>query len=291
MTVNWGLLQLGVFLSTFCAFVAAERLWPRRALAIELISRWSANLGFTVVNAVAGTIVHLVLPIAVVAEAIYVEAHGYGLFPAIGASLWIAVPVTMAALDFSLYAFHVACHKLPLLWRFHRVHHLDLEVDATTAFRAHPFEYIFSQFLKLGVIYALGAPVVAVVAYEILLNVFAMFSHSNIGIAEHSDRWLRRFIVTPDMHRVHHSSYQPETDSNYGVVTPLWDRLFGTYTAATREPQTTMKLGLDEVRGSEAHNLFWLIGSPAVSFDARPAGDEAANTVVPPVTTSLRTPA
>jgi len=97
--------------------------------------------------------------------------------------------------------------------------------------------------------------------------------------------------VTPDMHRVHHSSYQPETDSNYGVVTPLWDRMFGTYTAATREPQTTMKLGLDEVRGREAHNLFWLIGSPAVSFDAQPAGVEAASTVVPSVTTSLRTPA
>ena len=291
MTTNWGLLQFSVFLSIFFALVAAERIWPRRAQAVELVSRWSANMGFTVVNAVTGTIVHFVVPTVVVAEAIYAQAHGYGFFPAIGAPWWIAIPLSLAALDLTLYGYHVACHKLPWLWRFHRVHHLDLEVDATTAFRAHPFEFLSSQFLKLAIVYALGAPAVAVLAYEILLNVFAMFSHSNVRLSETVDRVARLLVVTPDMHRIHHSTYQPETDSNYGVMIPLWDRLFGTYTEAPHEAQTAMKLGLDEVRGRETHNLFWLIACPF--FSLKPVdgtGPARANAPVA-VTHSLHTPA
>jgi sterol desaturase/sphingolipid hydroxylase (fatty acid hydroxylase superfamily) len=293
MTFHWGLLQFGVFLSMFLALVAAERLWPRRARAVELVSRWSANMGFTVVNAVCGTLVHLVIPTIVVAQAIYAEAQGYGLFPALGVPWWIAVPLSLAALDLSLYAFHVACHKVPMLWRFHRVHHLDLDVDATTAFRAHPFECISSQFLKLAVIFALGTPAVAVLAYEIFLNIFAMFSHSNVRLSEQLDRVARRVIVTPDMHRVHHSTYQPETDSNYGVVTPLWDRMFRTYTEEPREGQTTMKLGLEEVRGAETHNLLWLVACPFISFKS--VRDEqiqpGLSVQAGAVTSSLRTPA
>ncbi len=289
MTINWSLLQFSVFLSVFFALVVAERIWPRRTQAIELVSRWSANMGFTVVNAVAGTIAHFVVPMMVVAEALYVQAHGYGLLAAIEAPLWIAIPLSLAALDLALYAYHFACHKLPWLWRFHRVHHLDLEVDATTAFRAHPFEYISSQLIKLGVVSALGTPAVAVLAYEILLNVFAMFSHSNVRLVEALDRAARLLIVTPDMHRIHHSSYQPETDSNYGVVTPLWDRLFGTYTDAPREAQTAMELGLVEVRGRETYNLFWLLGSPFVSF--KPIESSNVPSARLPVTTSLHTPA
>ena len=288
MNFNWGLLQLGVFLSGFCALAAAERLWPRRVLAVELISRWSANMGFTIVNAVTGTLAHFFVPTVVVAEAIYVEAHGYGLLPALGVGFWLALPLSLAALDLSLFGLHVACHKVPALWRVHRVHHIDLEVDATTAFRGHPAEYLASQLCKLGVVYALGAPALAVLAYEILLNVFAMFSHSNVRLGENTDRLLRRFIVTPDMHRVHHSAHQPETDSNYGVVTPLWDRLFGTYMASTREPQETMKLGLDEVRGREAYNLFWLLAAPALSLKSP---QTHATRVELPVTSSLHTPA
>jgi sterol desaturase/sphingolipid hydroxylase (fatty acid hydroxylase superfamily) len=288
MNFHWGLLQFGVFLSMFLALVAAERLWPRRARAVELVSRWSANMGFTVVNAVTGTLVHLVIPTIVVAQAIYAESQGYGLFPAIGMPWWVAVPLTIAALDLTLYGFHFACHKLPWLWSFHRVHHLDLDVDATTAFRAHPFECISSQLLKIGVVYALGTPAIAVLAYELLLNIFAMFSHSNIRLSEGVDRAARRFLVTPDMHRVHHSTYHQETDSNYGVVTPLWDRLFGTYTEAPRDGQTAMKLGLDEVRGRETYNLFWLVAVPFISFKRLKA--QTPGTPVA-VTTSLHTPA
>ena len=289
MTINWGLLQFAVFLSMFATLAIAERIWPRRKRVLELVSRWSANMGFTVVNALTGMAVHLVIPTIAVAAAIYAQENGIGLFPAIDAPLWVAVPLTMAALDLALYAFHVACHKLPLLWSFHRVHHLDLEVDATTAFRSHPFEYVSSQLLKLGVIYALGAPPIAVLVYEILLNIFAMFSHSNVRLSDGIDRGLRWLVVTPDMHRVHHSTYQPETDSNYGVVTPLWDRLFGTYLEAPRDGQTGMAIGLDEVRGREAYNLFWLVAVPFISFKA--LGKSKVETVSLSATTSLRTTA
>ncbi len=301
MTLNWGLIQLCIFLTAFGALVAAEHFWPRRVRSIELVTRWSANMGFTVVNAATGMAMNFFVPFLMVGEALYLQSHGYGLFPAIGVGGWVGIAISCAALDLTLYSLHVATHRVPLLWRFHRVHHVDLEVDATTAFRAHPLEYAISQVSKAATIFLLGAPAIAVVIYEILLNLFAMFSHSNIRLDETTDRALRRLIVTPDMHRVHHSSYQPETDSNYGVVTPLWDRLFGTYTAATREPQTSMKLGLDEVRGREATNLFWLLAYPFMAnkppaFDtpveqmpqirSTPNGGPRAA-----VTTSLHTPA
>src|SRR5689334_40422 len=175
MTFNWNLLQFAVFISMFATLAIAERVWPRRKQMVELVARWSANMGFTIVNAFTGMAMHMVLPMVAVAAAIMAAEEHIGLFPAIDAPWWIAVPVTLAALDVTLYAFHVACHKVPWLWAFHRVHHLDLEVDATTAFRAHPFEFASSQVLKLGVIFALGAPPVAVLAYEILLNISAMF--------------------------------------------------------------------------------------------------------------------
>ncbi|MBI1211717.1 MAG: sterol desaturase family protein [Alphaproteobacteria bacterium] len=288
MTINWGLLQFGVFLSMFATLVVAERIWPRRKQAVELVSRWSANMGFTVVNALTGTVLHLIIPVVAVAAALYAQDHGIGLFPETGTPWWIAAPLSLAALDLTLYAFHVACHKVPWLWSFHRVHHLDLEVDATTAFRSHPFEFLSSQILKLGVIYALGTPAVAVLAYEILLNIFAMFSHSNVRLSDAFDRNARWLVVTPDMHRIHHSTYQRETDSNYGVVTPLWDRLFGTYLAAPRDGQTGMTLGLNEVRGREAFNLFWLVACPFISFKSLGKHEDATQV---PATTSLHTTA
>jgi sterol desaturase/sphingolipid hydroxylase (fatty acid hydroxylase superfamily) len=266
MTINWGLAQLGVFLSAFLALVVAERIWPRRTLSIELITRWSANMGFTVVNAAASAVMRFLAPAAIVGAAFYIQSHGYGLLPATGAPVWVAAVVTFAALDLTLYGLHVACHRVALLWRFHRVHHVDPDVDATTAFRSHPAECLASQLCKLAMIVVLGSPALAVLAYEIVLNAFAMFSHANIRLGEKTDRTLRLFIVTPDMHRIHHSTFQPETDSNYGVVTPLWDRLFATYMTAPKDPQTTMKLGLDELRGREATNLFWLLAYPFISL-------------------------
>ena len=288
MNFNWGLLQFGVFLSMFSALIAAECMWPRRTRSVELVSRWSANMGLTIVNMIAGTAANLIVPTIVMVQAINAESLGWGVLPAIGAPWWIAALVTIAALDLTLYSFHVACHKLPWLWSFHRMHHLDLDVDATTAFRGHPFEVISSHVLKIGVVYALGGPALAVLAYEIVINVFAMFSHSNVRLSEGLDRTMRRFLVTPDVHRIHHSTYQAETDSNYGVVTPLWDRMFGTYTGAPRDGQTEMKLGLEDVRGRETYNLAWLVAVPFISFERLKTKAPAAPVAV---TTSLHTPA
>ena len=291
MTVNWGLVQLGVFLSLFAGLLVVERIWPRRTMSIERVTRWSANMGFIIVNTGTGVVVRLLVPTLMAVEAVYVQGHG--LLPALGVNVWIAGIISVAALDLSLYVLHVATHRIPLFWRFHRVHHVDLEVDATTALRAHPAEFVASLMCKGAVIFVLGAPVMAVLAYEIILNFFAMFTHSNIRLGDEADLALRRVIVTPDMHRIHHSTIQTETDSNYGVVTPLWDRLFGTYTKAPRDPQTTMKLGLDEVRGLEAANLFWLMAYPFMG--QRSVAPEVpsvnASTTRSTVTTSLRTPA
>jgi len=288
MDFNWGLLQFGVFLSMFSLLVAAEFLWPRRARSVELVSRWSANMGLTVVNMIAGTAANFVVPTIVMVQAINAESLGWGILPAIDAPWWLAALVTIVALDLTLYSFHVACHKVPWLWSFHRMHHLDLDVDATTAFRGHPFEVIASHVLKIGVVYALGGPALAVLAFEILINIFAMFSHANVRLSEGFDRVMRLFLVTPDVHRIHHSTYHAETDSNYGVVTPLWDRMFGTYRDAPRDGQTEMKLGLDEVRGRETYNLPWLVAVPFISFERIKPTAPAAPVAV---TTSLHTTA
>jgi sterol desaturase/sphingolipid hydroxylase (fatty acid hydroxylase superfamily) len=285
--INWALVQFSVFVATFGVLLAAERFWPRRVAAVETVPRWSANLGFTLANTAASQILRFVSSGIAVVLAAHADIKGYGLFAASEAPWWLAVPLSMAALDLTLYTYHLACHKFSWLWSFHRVHHLDLEVDATTAFRAHPFEFVSSQLLKAGAIYALGAPIAAVIAYEITLNVFAMFSHSNLRLSERLDRIARVLVVTPDMHRIHHSSYQPETDSNYGVVTPLWDRLFGTYLEAPRDGQLGMQLGLEEVRDGRTHNLLWLIICPFLSF--KPG--KRAQVPATAVTTSLRTPA
>lgn len=223
--------------------------------------RWVANLGLVAVDT---GILRLVFPLAAVGAALTANARGWGLFNTIEAPPWLAVAITLIALDLAIYAQHVAFHKIPLLWRLHRVHHTDTALDATTGLRFHPIEIIASMLFKIALVFALGAPALAVVAFEVLLNALAMFNHANVYLPPRVDRALRRLIVTPDMHRVHHSIHRDETDSNYGFNLSIWDRLFGTYRAQPRDGHEAMALGIDAFRAPTDGALIRLLIQPFV---------------------------
>jgi sterol desaturase/sphingolipid hydroxylase (fatty acid hydroxylase superfamily) len=203
------------------------------------------NLGVVVIDTI---LVRLTYPIAAVGLALLAEQNGWGLFNLFDVSVWVAVLVSVVALDFAIYLQHVLFHAVPALWRLHRMHHADLGFDVTTGLRFHPIEILLSMGIKMGVVVALGPPAVAVLLFEVILNATAMFNHSNIRIPEGIDRVLRLVVVTPDMHRVHHSVIRSETDSNYGFNLPWWDRLLGTYTAEPKGGHEGMTIGFEQFR-------------------------------------------
>jgi sterol desaturase/sphingolipid hydroxylase (fatty acid hydroxylase superfamily) len=190
------------------------------------------------------------------------EARGWGLFNGMEAPFWLAFIASLLLLDLIIYAQHVVFHKIPLLWRLHRMHHTDLDFDVTTALRFHPLEIVLSMLIKLAVVILLGAPAVAVMVFEVILNATAMFNHGNVGLPPWLDQRLRWLLVTPDMHRVHHSVLVEETDSNFGFNLPWWDRLFGTYRDQPREGHTGMTIGLDYFRDEWATRLDRLLLQP-----------------------------
>lgn len=255
------LIRLGSFLGVFALIAAWELVAPRRAQAVPRARRWPSNLSIVVLNAV---MLRLVLPISAVGLAITVEAQGGGLLNALVVPGWIAVPVAFVLLDLAIYLQHVLFHSLPVLWRLHRMHHADVEFDVTNGLRFHPLEMLLSMFIKFAVIAAIGAPVAAVLAFEVVLNVAAMFNHGNIALPPGVDRVLRRLIVTPDMHRVHHSSLPEETHSNFGFNLSCWDRWFGTYLPQPRDGHTEMELGLAMFREPTWQRLDKLLIQPWV---------------------------
>jgi sterol desaturase/sphingolipid hydroxylase (fatty acid hydroxylase superfamily) len=222
-------IRLGVFLGVLLVLLALERLVPWRREHPLGMRRWPANLGLALIGAL---LVRAVVPAAAVGAALWAEARGLGLLPALGAPGWVAVPLSILLLDLLIYWQHRLTHAVPLLWRLHRVHHADPELDATSALRFHPVEILLSMALKMGAVVALGAPPVAVLAFEVLLNATALFNHAAIALPPRLERALRLVLVTPDMHRTHHSEVLAETDSCYGFCLPWWDRLFGSYRAA-----------------------------------------------------------
>lgn len=232
---------------------------PRRILSLPRIRRWPANLGIIVVDSV---VVRLVFPVLAVGVAGLAEARGWGLLPWLNAPAGLAFIASLLLLDLAIYAQHVAFHKAPLLWRLHRMHHTDLDFDVTTALRFHPLEIVLSMLIKLAVVLLLGAPAVAVLLFEVILNATAMFNHGNVGLPPALDRILRWMVVTPDMHRVHHSVRPEETNSNFGFNLPWWDRLFGTYRDQPRDGHTGMTLGLDYFRDRRATRLDGLLLQP-----------------------------
>ncbi len=234
-------LRLGVFFGILLVMALWEVLAPRRALVVSKPRRWFSNLGIVSLNSL---LLRLLLPMTAVAFAVYARQQSWGVFNHFAVPGWLAFVGSVVLLDMAIYLQHVMVHAVPTLWRLHRVHHADRDFDVTTGARFHPLEIILSMGIKLSVISLLGPPAVAVVVFEVLLNAMSMFNHSNVRMPGWLDRTLRTLLVTPDMHRVHHSIEDHETNSNFGFNLSLWDRVFGTYKDQPDAGHTNMIIGI-----------------------------------------------
>jgi sterol desaturase/sphingolipid hydroxylase (fatty acid hydroxylase superfamily) len=259
LLTNEPLIRLTVFAGIFAAMAAWEILAPRRDQRLGRGRRWPGNIGIVALDAI---LVRLVFPTSAVGLALVAEVRGWGLFHALNLPAWVSVLLAVAALDLAIYLQHVLFHAVPALWRLHRMHHADLEIDVTTGARFHPIEILLSMGLKLGVVAALGAPAVAVLAFEVLLNATSIFNHSNVRMPAGLDRVLRWVVVTPDMHRVHHSIVVRETNSNFGFNVPWWDRLFGTYRDQPAAGHEAMTIGIEQFREPAEQRLDRMLTQP-----------------------------
>ena len=234
-------LRLSVFFGVLLLMALWEVLAPRRALVVSKARRWLSNLALVFLNSL---LLRLLLPMTAVAFAVYAQQQAWGIFNRVEAPHWLAFLGSVVLLDLAIYLQHVMVHAVPALWRLHRVHHADRDFDVTTGARFHPIEILLSMGIKFGIIALLGAPAVAVVVFEVLLNAMSMFNHSNVRLFIVLDRALRVLVVTPDMHRVHHSIEDHETNSNFGFNLSLWDRLFGTYKDQPDAGHAAMAIGI-----------------------------------------------
>jgi sterol desaturase/sphingolipid hydroxylase (fatty acid hydroxylase superfamily) len=239
--------RLGVFFGIFAVMAAWELAAPRRALRERKPVRWTNNLALTVVNSI---VVRAILPVAAIGVAGFAAEHGMGVLNVFPLPYAWALVLSVLVLDVAIYLQHLMFHAVPLLWRLHRVHHADLDFDVTTGARFHPIEIVLSMLIKFAVILVLGPPVVAVLIFETLLNATSMSNHGNVRLPARVDRVLRWLVVTPDMHRVHHSIDPRETNSNFGFNLPWWDRLFGTYRAQPEAGHDAMTIGIEQFRAS-----------------------------------------
>lgn len=239
------IVRLAAFAGVFLIMAVWEVAGPRRDLTVNKTYRWLNNLVVVVVDTV---VVRVLFPMTAVGAAWLAETSGWGLLNWTDAPLWLGVVLGVIALDFAVWAQHVLFHAVPALWRLHRMHHADLDFDVTTGLRFHPIEIAVSMGIKLAAVVILGAPALAVVVFEVLLNATSMFNHANIRMPSRLERALRWIVVTPEMHRLHHSWYRDETDSNFGFNLPWWDRLFGTYKDAPRDGHDAMTIGIDAFR-------------------------------------------
>lgn len=258
---NETLIRLSVFLGLFALFAALETLFPRRKLNDSKSRRWFTNWSITVLDNLTLRILALALPLLAIGAAIDAEANGWGLLNALNLSAPTETLIAIIILDFAIWAQHMITHKVPFLWRFHRVHHSDRDIDVSTAIRFHPVEIAFSMGLKVALVYALGPSAFAVILFEIILNGTAMFNHANIRLPLGLDRMIRLILVTPDMHRVHHSDKRSEHDSNYGFALSIWDRLFGTYIPQPKLGHDDMTIGL-EWQDDKPAKLGWSLWLP-----------------------------
>ncbi|HKN02245.1 MAG TPA: sterol desaturase family protein [Candidatus Binataceae bacterium] len=253
------LVRLAFFIVVFAAMAIAEASAPRRARALDRAARWPGNLAIAAINT---ALVRVLIPATAVGAAMVARRHEIGVLNWLALPRGVALVVAVAALDLAIYLQHVMFHAVPILWRVHRMHHTDLDIDVTTGLRFHPIETILSMLIKIGAVIAIGAPPVAVLAFEVLLNANSMFNHGNLAISERTDRWLRWIVVTPDMHRVHHSIVRDETNSNFGFNLPWWDRMMGTYRAEPAAGQIAMTIGIDQFRSPQESGLMRMLTQP-----------------------------
>lgn len=242
---NESALRLSFFLGILVVMALWEILSPRRILTVSKSYRWFSNLSIVVINTL---VVRIIFPAAAVGVAAYATTKGYGLFNYLTINSIIAVILSIVFLDMLIYWQHVIFHKVPFLWRIHRMHHADQDFDVTTGSRFHPIEIVLSMLIKFSAVLLLGIPIVAIILFEIILNLTAMFNHSNVSLPSSLDKIIRKLVVTPDMHRVHHSVIPSETNSNFGFNLSIWDKLFGTYIAQPSEGHLGMTIGLSEYR-------------------------------------------
>lgn len=241
--------------------LVAEAIWPRRERTQDILLRWPGNFG----TAMLGTVlIRLLLPASAVGVAIASMESGLGLLNLIELPGPLALIIAVLLMDLAIYAQHRIFHAIPILWRLHRMHHTDTDIDASTGLRFHPFELLLSMLIKLAVIVIIGAPPMAVLVFEVLLNASSIFNHSNLRLNLTIDKFLRKVIVTPDMHRVHHSAIDKETNSNYGFFLSWWDRLFATYIAQPEQGHKDMKTGLDNYREAEDSRLDRMLVNPFI---------------------------
>ncbi|MEE9453389.1 MAG: sterol desaturase family protein [Paracoccaceae bacterium] len=258
---NETLIRLSVFLGLFALFAVIEVMLPRRARPVTRNRRWFVNWGLTVLDTLTLRLMAIVLPVLSVGAALDAQAQGWGVFNHVLWPHWIEVILAMLILDFAIWAQHLLTHKIPLLWRLHQVHHADRDMDVTTAIRFHPLEIALSMLLKIGLIYLLGPTAFAVILFEIILNGSALFNHANIRLSARVDAAVRLVLVTPDMHRVHHSDIRAEHDSNYGFSLSIWDRMFRTYIAQPSKGHDDMTLGL-RWQDDRPSKLGWVLKLP-----------------------------
>ena len=244
-----------------------ELLAPKRVLTISKSVRWINNLGLVFFNTF---LLRVLFPAAAVGVAVFANEQDWGLFNYFDIPLWFAVVASVIIMDFVIYIQHVMVHAIPMLWRLHRVHHADMDYDVTTGSRFHPIEIILSMFIKFATILLLGPPIIGVIIFEIVLNATAMFNHGNISLPKTIDKYLRLLLVTPDMHRVHHSVEDDEANSNFGFSLPWWDRVFGTYRAQPRAGHIDMTIGINKFR--DLKQVAWLPGMLMLPFVGKMSG-------------------
>jgi sterol desaturase/sphingolipid hydroxylase (fatty acid hydroxylase superfamily) len=247
MLTHEAAIRLSAFITVFTAMALGEAVAPRRSRSYSRLRRWPSNLAIVALNT---AFVRILLPATAVSLALAGERRGWGLLNNLPVPAWMAVVASVVLLDVAIYLQHVMFHAVPALWRVHRMHHADLDFDVTTGARFHPIEIVLSMLIKFGVVVALGAPALGVLVFEVLLNATSMFNHGNVRLPVELDRRLRRLLVTPDMHRVHHSIVVNETNSNFGFNLPWWDRLLGTYRDQPAAGHQGMTIGIEQFRAA-----------------------------------------
>jgi sterol desaturase/sphingolipid hydroxylase (fatty acid hydroxylase superfamily) len=251
-----GAIRLSVFLGILIVMIGLENLFPARDRVQKRRPRWLTNFGLVVIDTV---VIRLLFPVIAVGAAIWAEAQGLGLFNLLPLPVWFSILMAVIILDMMIYWQHVAFHKIPVLWRLHKIHHADRDLDASSGLRFHPVEIVISMVYKMAIVVLLGAPALAVIIFEILLNACAVFNHANVRLPNWIERPLRQIMVTPALHRIHHSVIERETNTNYGFSVIWWDKIFGSY---TDKPEGQLTLGLNEYQTDAPSRLWWSLTAP-----------------------------